>query len=213
MKFPLSPSARVPGTTRRVALLTLFLALAPAAARANETPKAPARPAARPVARLISSSAPVIPEHVRARVASESRWVSSAAPAPAGNERRLFDMINRERRSRGMAPLVWDSSLTRMARYHSDNMARATFLSHTDRDGLDPAGRAQLLGVHGWKAIAENIAYNQGYDDPEAFALERWMVSPKHRENILNGDFTHAGLAVARSSDGRVYFTQVFMKR
>ena len=24
---------------------------------------------------------------------------------------------------------------------------------------------AELLGVRGWRALAENIAYNQGYDD------------------------------------------------
>jgi uncharacterized protein YkwD len=211
MKFPASPSARVPEKARFATLLTLFLALAPAAARANETPK----PAARPVARLVSSSSPVVPERVRERLESETRAVPApvASASPASNERRLFDMINRERRSRGMSPLVWDSSLTRMARYHSESMARGTFLSHTDRDGLDLSGRARLLGLHGWKAIAENIAYNQGFDDPEAFALERWMVSAMHRENILNGNFTHAGLAIARSSDGRVYFTQVFMKR
>ena len=92
-------------------------------------------------------------------------------------------------------------------------MARGGYLSHTDPDGLDLRGRADVLGLHGWKALGENIAYNQGYSDPTAFAVERWMVSEKHRENILNDEFTHAGLGVARASDGTYYFTQVFMRR
>jgi len=100
-----------------------------------------------------------------------------------------------------------------MARYHSSNMAAGGYLNHVDRDGLDLTGRASLLGVRGWRAIGENVAYNQGYPDPTAFAVERWMISDKHRANILNGDFTHAGLGIARGADGRVYFTQVFMRR
>ncbi len=100
-----------------------------------------------------------------------------------------------------------------MARYHSGNMAGAANLSHKDTDGLDLSGRAALLGVHGWKAMGENIAYNQGYEDPVAFVVERWMKSDKHRENILNGEFTHAGLGIARTADGQVFFTQVFMSR
>jgi uncharacterized protein YkwD len=92
-------------------------------------------------------------------------------------------------------------------------MSRQGFINHVDRDGLDLQGRATLLNVRGWRALAENIAYNQGYDDPESFAVERWMKSDKHRANILNGEFTHAGLGVARGADGRIYFTQVFMER
>jgi len=176
--------------------------------------------APRPVARLLSTSKQEVPSRVRARLvaraASASAGYATAAAAPSaatGDERRVFELINAERRRRGRGPLVWDGSLTRMARYHSENMARQGFFHHVDRDGLDLTGRAQVLGVRGWKALGENIAYNQGYPDPSAFAVERWMISDKHRENILNGEFTHAGLGIARTSDGRVFFTQVFMRR
>ena len=90
--------------------------------------------------------------------------------------------------------------------------SRQGFFSHVDRDGLSLTGRAGLLGVHGWKALGENLAYN--YDrDSESRAVEGWMHSEKHRANILSGEFTHAGLGVARAADGRIYFTQVFMER
>jgi uncharacterized protein YkwD len=39
------------------------------------------------------------------------------------------------------------------------------------------------------------------------------MNSAKHRDNILRAGFTHAGLGVAKSSDGTFYFTQVFVTR
>ena len=188
----------------------------------NGTPKS----GERPVARLIGTVYTEVPARVRerqiARVSAPESTPRSAtrsyAPAPvaaaaSGEERRAFDLINVERQRRGMRPLAWDGGLTRLARYHSQNMARGGYLSHVDRDGLDLKARAQVLGLHGWSTLGENIAYNQGYPDPTAFAVQRWMISEKHRENALNGDYTHAAVGIARASDGTYYFTQVFMKR
>ena len=128
-------------------------------------------------------------------------------------EQRAFELINAQRRARGQSPLVWDAELTRMARLHSENMAARNFFAHTDPQGQNVVMRASMQGVTGWRAIAENIAYNQGFDDPVGFAVERWMQSPKHRENILRNNFTHAGIGVVRAADGRVFFTQVFVTR
>jgi uncharacterized protein YkwD len=225
--FPCGASIR---KASRAIILASSLGLLPAIALADggkDTPKSAPRPSEqRPVARLISSSpsyeAPARSSSyeapTRARIVAHSSAPSNSyTPAPAVaatvDERRAFDLINAERQRRGLKPLVLDGSLTRLARYHSESMARGGFLSHTDRQGLDLRGRADMLGLHGWRALGENIAYNQGFSDPSAFAVERWMVSEKHRENILNGEFTHAGLGVARASDGTYYFTQVFMTR
>ena len=219
--FPRGASFR---RASRAIILASALGLFSAPALANgddDTPKSGARPSGqRPVARLISTSyEPPTRARVvsRAPAAANSYATSPAAPAAAvaatGDERRAFDLINAERQRRGLRPLVLDGSLTRLARYHSENMARGRYLSHTDRDGQDLQGRAATLGLRGWRTLGENIAYNQGFDDPTAFAVQRWMVSEKHRENILNGDYTHAGLGVARASDGTYYFTQVFMRR
>jgi uncharacterized protein YkwD len=178
------------------------------------------------VARLVGTVYTEVPGRVSerqvSRVASPapatarsyaSAPVSAAVAGATGDERRAFDLINRERQRRGLSPLAWDGDLVRLARYHSQNMARGGYLSHVERDGLDLKGRAQALGLHGWSTLGENIAYNQGYDDPTGFAVERWMVSEKHRENALSGEYTHAAVGIARASDGTYYFTQVFMKR
>ena len=224
-RFPRGARA---GRARRTLILASSLCLLSATAFArnggDNPPKNAPRPTEqpRPVARLISSSSSYgTPARARvvSRVATPSASYSNspspaAAPVAAtGDERRAFELINAERQRRGLRPLVFDGALTRLARYHSESMARGGFLSHTDRQGLDLRGRADALGLRNWKALGENIAYNQGYNDPTAFAVERWMVSEKHRENILNDEYTHAGLGVVRASDGTYYFTQVFMRR
>ena len=201
-----------------VLLSLLSLTTSAVLANGNGAPKG----GGRPVARLIGTVYTAVPARVRereiARASSPAPAVRSYAPAPvaaaaSGEERRAFDLINAERQRRGMRPLAWDGSLTRLARYHSENMARGGYLSHVDRDGLDLKGRAQVLGLHGWSTLGENIAYNQGYPDPTAFAVERWMVSEKHRENAMSSVYTHAAVGISRAADGTYYFTQVFMKR
>ena len=156
-------------------------------------------------ARMVAASMTNAPVATRAR--------TTVRVAPTSMEQRAFELINAQRRARGESPLVWDAELTRMARLHSENMAARNFFAHTDPQGQNVAMRASTQGVTGWRAIAENIAYNSGYDDPAAFAVERWTVSVKHRENMLRGSFTHSGIGVARAADGRVFFTQVFVTR
>ena len=224
------PRSTTHGSATRAVILLFSLSLVAPAAFArnggNGAPKETGRTGERPVARLVGTVYTEVPSRVRERQVGRVATPVPAAtrtytPAPvaavavgaSGDERRAFDLINRERERRGLSPLAWDGRLVRLARDHSENMARGGFLSHVDREGLDLKARAQGLGLHGWRMIGENIAYNQGYDDPTAFAVERWMVSEKHRENALSDEYTHAAVGIARASDGAYYFTQVFMRR
>ena len=172
----------------------------------------------RPVARLITATGTVRVQ-TRARVVVPTsmsrpmRAASSSSAHAASLERRAFDLINAQRISNGEQPLVWDAELCRMARLHSENMARQQFFDHTGPDGSTMQERARNSNIRGWTALAENIAYNQGFDDPAAFAVERWMRSHKHRDNILNQSFTRSAVGIARAADGRVFLTQVFIAR
>ncbi|HZT57721.1 MAG TPA: CAP domain-containing protein [Pyrinomonadaceae bacterium] len=218
-RFP--PSAFYKRASQAIILVSsLGLATSAVSANGKDDPKNNERTAQqRPVARLIATSTQGVSPRERprlvARVSSTSNYVSTnaASVAATGDERRAFELVNAERQRRGVRPLILDGELTRIARYHSETMARDGVLDHVDRDGLDLSGRAAAFGLHGWRALGENIAYNQGFDDPTAFAVERWMISVKHRENILNSQFTHAGIGIARAADGRIFFTQVFMER
>jgi uncharacterized protein YkwD len=148
---------------------------------------------------MIASSAKAMPEPVSAALMSL--------------ERRVFELINAARVARGEERLVWDEELCRMARVHSQSMARQNFFDHIGPDGMDMETRARIRGITGWRVLAENLAYNQGFDDPAGFAVERWMVSPKHRANLLGRQFTRTAIGAAHAPDGRIFFTQVFLGR
>lgn len=198
-----------------------------ASARNNNAPKAQPRQvgSVAPLARVVTTGArQELPK--RMRLVAQAQALPAAAPASlsaataplavaaTSDEQRAIEMINAERRKRGERPLVFDGRLTFIARQHSQNMAQLNFFAHIGRDARDATARAEAVGIRDWRSMGENIAYNHvRYPDPVATAVEQWMRSTKHRDNILNGDFTHTGLGIARASDGRIYFTQVFLTR
>jgi len=100
-----------------------------------------------------------------------------------------------------------------MARINSENMARRGYFAHITPEGLRLRDRARAAGILHFSLLGENIAYNQGYDDPGAFAVERWMSSPGHRANILYTGFRESAIGTFVSADGAVFLTQVFIKR
>lgn len=128
-------------------------------------------------------------------------------------ERRAFQLINDARVKSGLSALKWSDDAARVARLHSQNMANYNFFSHAGIDGSMVDDRADLLGISKWRAIGENIAFNQGYENPVEFAVERWMQSPKHRDNLLSSRWKESGIGVAVTENGTYYFTEVFLVR
>jgi len=157
---------------------------------------------------------------VEAASASRPRRVSVATSVTGPSlseataiEKRAFAMTNEARQENGLPPLSWDPVLCAMARKHSESMVRRRFFSHDTPDGLGTTDRARAFGIAHFKIFGENIAYNQGFDDPGAFAVERWMLSPSHRANILNPQFQQSAVGVTVAADGTVFLTQEFITR
>ena len=187
--------------------------------RGDTTPQKP-RPKAyivknisdkRPPQAYLLSSGDTRSATTRPRVykATQTNLVKAANPFEL--ERSTFDLINRYRENSGLLPLKWSDDVAKIARLHSENMANFNFFSHTGLDGSMVNDRADLLGISKWRAIGENIAFNQGYDNPVEFAVARWMESPAHRENLLNSRWRESGIGVAVTKEGKYYFTEVFM--
>jgi uncharacterized protein YkwD len=132
---------------------------------------------------------------------------------PNDIERRAFEQTNLERVKNGLQPFTWDADLSRLSRNYSETMSRLRFFSHVTPDGKRLPDRARAAGIVRYSVLGENIAYNQGYDDPGALAVERWMLSPKHRANILSSEFRAMAIGSYVAPDGSVYLTQTFIKR
>ena len=133
--------------------------------------------------------------------------------APSANEiaRAIFDLTNKERTARGLAPFKENESLDRLSVIQSKNMMDHNFFSHTDHLGRGPGERKDQYFPRLFGGVGENIAYVHGVP---AVQLARkfvkiWMDSPGHRANILRPKYSHMGVGITRN--GKTYYaTQTF---
>ncbi|GAA3185206.1 CAP domain-containing protein [Nonomuraea roseoviolacea] len=127
--------------------------------------------------------------------------VLQVSPAMAA---KVVSLTNAARVRRGCAPLRVDGRLTSSARAHSTEMARSGRFEHGSPDGASPWDRMERAGYRA--GAAENIG--RGYASPEE-AVQGWLDSRDHRQNILNCRIRAIGVGVV-SGPGGPWWTQDF---
>ena len=125
----------------------------------------------------------------------------------------IFRLVNTERRKHHLGELEWNDNLAELARRYSEKMWRENFFSHFDRKGANVAKRAQKAKIKNWSRIGENLFSVEQISHFDAFAVNAWMESPTHRDNILDEEWTTTGVGVSEADNGDIYITQVFIKR
>jgi hypothetical protein len=113
----------------------------------------------------------------------------------------IASRINRERIGRGLIPYSLNAKLNAAAQAHAKDIARTGKYSHIGSDGstvFDRVARAGY-GAYSWgRRLGENWAW---YHDPQT-ALQMWMGSTPHRNNILHAVYREFGIGVAAAPSG-----------
>lgn len=123
----------------------------------------------------------------------------SASDASVDFEAEVVRLVNIERAKNGLGELsASDSALNKAADIRAKEIC--TLFSHTRPDGTSCFTVLKECNVS-YGAAGENIAY--GYRTPEQ-VVEGWMNSPRHRANILNGNFRKIGVGFVQSGYGWV---------
>jgi uncharacterized protein YkwD len=122
-------------------------------------------------------------------------------------EQEIFGLVNHERVSRGLEPLVIDKRLTSAARAHSAIMAHNREIAHQFDHESTVEVRLGTTGLH-FSRSGENVATA----GDAASAHDALMHSPGHRANILKPEFNSVGIGVVRDGD-QIYVTQDFALR
>lgn len=123
-------------------------------------------------------------------------------------ERAVFNHINLHRIAKGLPPLGEHGGLAGTARAHSGAMA--TGAATMNHDGM----RGRLMphmGLFGYNAGGEILAYNRGAADPARTAMHSWLNSYRHKD-VIEEDYTRMGVGVAQRADGAYYFTVLFIR-
>jgi uncharacterized protein YkwD len=130
----------------------------------------------------------------------------------AALEQQCLAEVNRLRQAYGLSRLDFDEDLLEVARAYSRRMAEEKFFAHEDPEGRTVRQRVNRAGIE-WRMVGENLAYSNGYTNPVAASLRGWMESEPHKRNLLDVGYTHSAIGVWISSNGTVYFTEIFLKR
>jgi uncharacterized protein YkwD len=107
----------------------------------------------------------------------------------------LLANLNAERKARGLPGLVFSAKLDKAAQAQACDNAKRKSISHTSSDGGTLKTRLRRAG-YSFRTAAENTGRGFGSG---ARAIEWWMNSPKHRDNILMRKAREVGVGIALS--------------
>ena len=144
------------------------------------------------------------------------------AGAARNDEAQFVELINQERRSRGLAPLTIDATLSATARDYSRSMSELGFFSHespvsgmrTPMDRYMSTARRENGGRSvrpQYLLVGENIFYCS--QPGVARGHRAFMESEGHRRNILDGRYEAVGIGTFTNARGEYFVTELFMKR
>ena len=144
---------------------------------------------------------------------SVQAWACSNSTVPADStraggtmEEQILYYTNKFRKSQGLGPLQLNTTISKEALDHSQDMAKG-------RTGFGHEGFEERVDHVSKKlgrvaAAAENVAY--GNLDAEG-VVNGWIKSPGHRRNML-GSYNLIGIGAAQGKGNIIFFTQVFIQ-
>lgn len=135
----------------------------------------------------------------RAWLASETACPGGeAAQTSPGQAQTLLCLINYARQREGLRPLVLSSVLSAAARAKAEDIARCGRFEHTACDR--PADQvARDVGYRG--AFGENLYMAEGRLGAPRVAVDRWLNSDGHRENLFRAEWRTVGVALRADAD------------
>lgn len=126
------------------------------------------------------------------------------------SEAELLRLLNQDRKLAGLPPLALDARLTKIARAHSEEMAKQRSVFHHSPTTGTPEDRVRRAHIKN-TMLAENLAQAGTEEEAERSLMD----SPGHRRNILDPQLTKVGIGVATAKTplGQVqlYITQLFL--
>ena len=139
----------------------------------------------------------------QAKIASDRCPSADALPgqvAVADAREALLCLMNAQRIARGLGRLKAQPTLAVVAGRFARQMVRDQFFDHTSPGGSTMVSRIKgttyLRHARRW-TVGENLAWGTGTLATPRATVEAWMHSADHRANLLDRDFTDAGIGIA----------------
>ncbi len=147
---------------------------------------------------------------------ARSMYMNKSNPDPIApviddqdNTLKTIDLVNKQRNQLGTKELIHDTDLSTIAEAKAQDMAKNNYFDHKSPT-YGTVDEMLKKFNYKWTAYGENIA--RGYIAPESVVKE-WMISPTHRANIANTNFTHVGSGYATDAEGKPYWVHLYTQK
>lgn len=117
-------------------------------------------------------------------------------------ESAFLNSINNLRAENNLPALQIDDNTQNVARLKAQDLVENNYFSHTSEKYGTPFEMLTANGVT-YKTASENIAGNSTLEG----AVNSWMNSESHKNNILNNSFNYTGVAIVNSPQYRQNFS------
>jgi len=123
------------------------------------------------------------------------------------SENLVLELINAQRKKEGLSELKFDNRLMRLAELKMMDMLEENYVSHNSDKYGNVFNMLKINSID-YKIAGENIARNSS----EAKAVDAWMNSKSHKENILEERYEYTGICVMKDKEYGYLFVQIFME-
>lgn len=106
----------------------------------------------------------------------------------------VLQLINEYREKNGVSKLSMGTKLIKIAEIKSKDMVDKDYFSHTSPTYGSPFEMMKNYGLS-YKVAGENIAGNPSLEG----AVNSWINSSTHRENLLSKSYNYAGIGISKS--------------
>ena len=130
----------------------------------------------------------------------------ASADSTTAIAKEIIARTNLERQNKGLTLFKTNDTLNSAAQVRAKELAQS--FSHTRPNGESCFTVLDQYSIDCYSA-GENIGSSTGFGGAET-AVETWMNSTGHRNNILNSNYTHIGVGVYKSGN-KYYYLQIFL--
>jgi len=124
----------------------------------------------------------------------------------------VIRLTNLKREAAGMPALKYNAQLAAAAKAKGEDMINRDYWAHVAPDGTQPWKFFSDAGYK-YRYAGENLA--KDFSNPDS-AVEAWMASPSHKENLLSSKYDEVGIAVVEgdlNGEDATIIVQLFGKR
>jgi uncharacterized protein YkwD len=143
---------------------------------------------------------PLAPASIAAPAGGAPLAGVAVAPASTADAGAFVAEINALRASKGLSQLQVSGELTSISQGWTAQMVAAGQISH------NPSLGTQVTSA--WMKLGENV----GVGVDVAGLMQAFIASPSHYQNLVDPVWTHLGVSVTVTADGRMWTTHTFMQ-